>query len=98
MQTAQTILEQLGGNRFVAMTGATLFVGSDDSLMFALPARFAKDGINKVRVTLNDSDLYDVTFFRIIGTKVAKIAEDFGVYADMLAQTFTARTGLDTRL
>ena len=96
---AQTILSQLGGRKFIAMTGAKSFVGGSDMLMFALPARFAKDGINKVRITLTPADEYKVEFMKIIGTKPVKtIAEVDGVYADNLQRIFTSHTGLDTRL
>jgi hypothetical protein len=32
LTVANTILEQLGGGRFIAMTGAKSFVGGEDSL------------------------------------------------------------------
>jgi hypothetical protein len=49
-----TILEQLGGNRFVAMTGANTFVGDEQarSLRFKISSRLATNGANLVRVTL----------------------------------------------
>lgn len=98
MQVAQTILQQLGGNRFAVMTGAKNFVGSDDALSFALPSNFARNGINRVRVTLQPSDTYTVTFFKIRGTKVAEIATRDDVYADSLQTVFKHVTGLDTHL
>jgi hypothetical protein len=36
MTVSQTILSELGGNRFIAMTGSKNFVGSDDALSFKL--------------------------------------------------------------
>jgi hypothetical protein len=98
LEVAQTILGQLGGGRFIAMTGARLFAGSADALSFRLPSNFAKDGINAVRIVLNVNDLYDVTFYRIRGTKVVTIAQDGGIFADMLIATFTERTGLSVTL
>lgn len=98
MTTANTILEQLGGGKFVAMTGAKSFVGSEDSLMFALPSRFAKNGINKVRVTLTAMDDYTVEFFSIRGINVKEKGKVEGVYAENLQTVFTQFTGLDTRL
>jgi hypothetical protein len=41
MTVARTILDQLGGARFVAMTGAREFVGSADSLTFKVSTRSA---------------------------------------------------------
>ena len=98
MQTAQAILEQLGGNKFVAMTGAKNFLGDDNSLMFALPARLAKHGINKVRITLNESDLYDIEFFKFHKLEVETISTTSFVYCDNLRMVFEETTGLRTSL
>jgi hypothetical protein len=98
-QVAQTILQQLGGNKFIAMTGAKSFVGGTDRLMFSLPANFAKGGINKVRITVTPADLYNVEFMKIRGVQSVKvIAEVDGVYAEDLRRIFTSETGLDTHL
>jgi hypothetical protein len=98
MNTANTILAQLGGNKFLAMTGAKHLMTGGNDLTFKLPSRFAKDGINCVRVTLNGMDLYDVEFMKIRGAKVSEVASVEMVYADQLAGIFTAKTGLDTAL
>lgn len=100
MQIAQTILAQLGGNRFIAMTGAKDFVGGDNALRFRLPARFAKDGITHVAVTLDGSDTYTVKAMKWQARKLemATVSEVSDVYADSLPRVFTSMTGLDTRL
>lgn len=99
MTTAQTILAQLGGNRFRAMTGADNFTGSADALTFSLP-RGAKNKANKVRVTLTPADLYTVEFFRL--ARRALVCETVGtvegVYADQLARVFETATGLRVSL
>ncbi|HDZ7083813.1 hypothetical protein [Escherichia coli] len=50
---ATEILKQLGGNRFIAMTGATKFAYFDENgecgLFFRLPSNFAMKGINLVK-------------------------------------------------
>ena len=99
MHVANTILGQLGGNRFVAMTGAKDLLGDESSLQFKLP-RGAKHGVNAVRVTLDPSDTYTVTFYKIgrRGLDVQVLAERTFVYAHALADVFTAETGLYTRL
>lgn len=101
-QTAQTILAQLGGGKFRAMTGAKDFLAIERGLQFGLPARFAKDGINKVRITLNDMDTYDVEFLacshRLGAHKVREVAKDEGVYCDMLGECFKRATGLEIKL
>ena len=49
--TAQIILAQLGGNRFLAMTGAKQLVDLGDGLQFSI-GRGAKNKANKVVVRL----------------------------------------------
>lgn len=97
MNVAQTILEQLGGNRFIAMTGAKQFVGGPDFLQFGI-GRGACNGVNKVRVTLGADDRYEVALYKIRGVNVREIFKYEGVYADRLAAVFTEGTGFDTRL
>jgi hypothetical protein len=100
LQVAKTILEQLGGNKFIAMTGAKNFIGSEDGLSFKLPGGggFCKNGINYVKIVLDPSDTYTMTFLRIRGTKVHDVAQHHGVYADMLQSMFTSETGLEVSL
>ena len=100
LTVANTILAQLGGNRFRAMTGAKNFVGSDDSLTFRLPGNpgFVKQGINCVRITLTPADLYRVEFLRVRGAKFGMKETREDVYADKLASVFREVTGLATNL
>ena len=95
---ADTILHQLGGSRFITMTGAKSFVGDDKMLMFSLPANFAKGGVNKVRITLQPDDLYTIEFFKIRGTNVKPIAKHEDVSVDRLRAVFADETGLRTSL
>ncbi len=97
-QVAETILAQLGGQRFIAMTGAKDFVGNDTMLMFALPGRMAKNKANKCRITLNPMDTYDLEFFRIRKLMLVVTETIAGVYAEDLQRVFTKATGLDTHL
>jgi len=103
VDVAKTILEQLGGGRFIAMTGAKNLIagaGEDRSLTFRLPK--SKDGINAVKITLDPSDTYTVRFFRIGDRRTAYAQTDKSVhediYADMLQELFTRVTGLYTHL
>lgn len=98
MQVAQTILQQLGGNRFAVMTGAKNFLGDESSLSFRLPSNFAKGGINAVKVKLTGLDLYDVSYLKVRGTSVATVAESSNLYAEDLARDFAAETGLTLKL
>ncbi|QOX80901.1 hypothetical protein FY034_18035 (plasmid) [Trichlorobacter lovleyi] len=99
LTVANTILQQLGGNRFKIMTGAKDFIGDETSLMFRIPR--AKDGINKVRVTLDLAiDLYSVEFMRVNFKKYTfeTVHTSNQVYFDDLERVFTEHTGLYTRL
>ena len=96
---AETILQQLGGRRFVAMTGARQFLGGKNSLSFKLPGKnFCKGDINYVRIELTPMDVYDMVFCRIRGTNVTEIAKHEGIYNDQLRGIFTQETGLRTSL
>lgn len=92
---AETILEQLGGNRFRVMTGAKDFLGQSNSLRFRIPR---SNGITHVFIELTPNDDYTVTFFRVHGLTVTEVDKLEGVYCDMLQEVFTRATGLDTHL
>lgn len=97
MQIANTILAQLGGNRFTAMTGAKNLVGGASSLQFDI-GRGATNKANKVRVTLGADDLYTVEFFHYRALNLRTISKREGVYADNLREVFTSETGMETSL
>ena len=98
MTIAQTILQQLGGNKFIVMTGAKTLVAHENGLSFRLPTNFAKKKINYVKITLDANDLYTVEFIYIRGINMTAIVVHDDVYAEMLQELFTAETGLDTHL
>jgi hypothetical protein len=97
-QVAATILEQLGGRRFLAMTGAKQLLSFNEpglgGLQFKLPRRGAraKHGIDAVRITLDASDTYTVDFFK----GASKVRTIDGLYAEGLRRVFTEVTGLET--
>ena len=93
---AQTILAQLGGNRFLAMTGAKQLCDLGDGIMFNLP-RGAKNKANKVAIRL-DGDLYTVDFFSGRGVSITSRGTFDMIYGDRLAALFTEQTGFDTHL
>ena len=99
LRIAKTILAQLGGNRFIVMTGAKQFVAIEQGLMFTLPARLAKLGINKVRVELAASDTYTMTALKVNARQgdAIEVLQESGVYCDQLEQTFEDLTGVYTR-
>ena len=95
MTVANTILAQLGGQRFLAMTDAKFLLAHASALSFQLPSNFAKNGINRVRIDLTPQDLYDVTFSRARGIKIFYQSKVEEVYCDQLREVFTEITGLD---
>lgn len=98
MQVANTILQQLGGNRFLVMTGAKNLLGDEKSLHFKVGRNDAK--VTHVRITFNGLDLYDVEFFRVAqrGLKVETLSSEHNVHVENLRDVFTAGTGLATSL
>ena len=101
MIVSTTILDQLGGNRFIVMTGAKNFIGSDNALSFKIGKNNSK--ANCVRIELTVMDTYTITFRQVrksleIGFKLKEIKKVEGVYNDSLQEIFTEVTGLDTHL
>ena len=94
--TAIEILKQLGGNRFIMMTGAKNLSCDNTSMSFKIMRNDA--GITHVKIKLNALDLYDMTFYSIRGASFKVKAEASGIYNDMLQEVFTSHTGLYTSL
>ena len=99
LEVANTILQQLGGNRFIVMTGAKQFVAIEQGLMFMLPARLAKLGINKVRVELDASDTYTMTTLKVNARRntAIEVQRETLTHCDRLEATFEGMTGVYTR-
>lgn len=98
---SQTILQQLGGQRFIAMTGAKNFIDHGKGLSFKIGRNCKR--VNCVRITLNVLDLYNVEFLNInLGRKnsewIKTVSEICNIDADNLQGIFTANTGMDTHL
>lgn len=97
---AEGILEQLGGQKFLAMTAATKLLSFSEpghgGLQFKLPRRGAraKLGIDAVRITLELSDTYTMDFFK----GMEKVRSIGSLYSDDLRRVFTEVTGLETSL
>lgn len=97
MSVAKTILNQLGGNKFLVMTGAKHLFDLGNGLQFKLP-NFAGVRINAVRITLDPSDTYSVEFGRVRGSTYSKLSEHNEIYADSLVSLLERETGLATSL
>ena len=97
MTVAKTILEQLGGNKFVAMTGAKNFMGFENGLVMKIGRNSSNS--NYLKITLNSMDTYDMEFAKLtrMGEKKS-VRMVYNVYNDMLASVFTEHTGMYTKL
>jgi formate-dependent phosphoribosylglycinamide formyltransferase (GAR transformylase) len=91
---ATTIAQQLGGNKFIAMTGASFMADGNTLIVKFKGSRIA----NIMYVTLNSMDLYDVKICKYRGLNVKVIKEVEGAYNDMLCPIFEQTTGLRTKL
>lgn len=95
---ADTILAQLGGSRFIVMTGSKNFMhDAEGALSFHYPKRKGFK-VSAVKIRLNAMDTYDVTFTDMRRNMTTETKEVPGVYFDQLQAVFTAETGLVTRL
>jgi len=95
-QQAAIILKQLGGQRFIAMTGAKNLVCDEKGITF----KFMKNAIGAkwCTINLNSLDLYDMTFKSIKKNELIILKEINNLYDDMIESAFSNITGLATRL
>ena len=97
MSVAITILNQLGGNKFRVMTGAKNFMDHGNALSMRIGRNSSNS--NYLKITLNDSDLYDVRFSKVTKMGEEKSVREFNdVYNDMLVEIFESHTGMYTSL
>ena len=93
---AGELIKQLGGNRFIAMTGAKNFVVGPKGAGFKIGKN--SKGINYVRIDLDGRDLYNMEFIQARGGNMKIKAKEKGVYFDQLRKLFTKNTGMYTTL
>lgn len=62
-EIANIILQQLGGNKFIAMTGAKQFVAIDRGIRFRIGRNATRT--NMMRITLRGDDTYKMEFIHI---------------------------------
>lgn len=98
---AKTILQQIGGRRFAAMTGSRDFLDMGNGLRMSLARN--KTSANRLDIIYDaGADLYNMRFYRktfskkTFECKTKDIAKHEGVYCDMLEDIFTMVTGLYT--
>lgn len=92
---AGTILNQLGGRRFVAMTGAHSILNLGNGLQVKFKG---SKRANVMRVELLECDLYTVRFYKMKGIDCPMVDEYALVHAESLQTVFTRATGLYTSL
>lgn len=95
---SETIFKQLGGNGFIAMTGATYLVASERGLSMRLPQRSTKNRCTHVTIKLNARDLYDVEYFKMVKFEMIQIQKFEDISVSDLRNNFTQTTGLFTSL
>ena len=98
-QIAVTILQQIGGRRFAAMTGSHDFINLGNGLRMSLSRN--KTSANRLEILYDEgADLYNMRFYRrTFSTKTCEVkTKDImtyeGIYCDMLEVIFTDVTGL----
>ena len=94
----QTIVQQLGGagilRMFIGLKGLVM-EDLGTTLVFPLPKH--KGAVNRVRITLNGKDLYDMEFIRFRAGKAKVISTSNDVFAEDLRSRFEEGTGLYIR-
>ena len=95
---AETILAQLGGNKFLVMTGSKNLLNGGNYLQFDL-GRGAINKATKCRIELRD-DVYQMTFYKWNRKALTAdvVREHAHIYADDLRAVFERATGFYTSL
>ena len=90
---AKTILQQIGGKRFTAMTGSRDFIDMGNGLRMSLARN--KTSANRLDIIYDEgADLYNMRFYRrtfskkTFECKTKDIAVHEGIYFDMLEEMF----------
>lgn len=100
-QIINTMLMQLGGNRFFVMTGTKpqyKDLSKDPLLAFKLARNNSKANYMKLTY-IQGLDTYKLEFVRIHGMNEPKTIQEFeGLHAEDLQRVFTEVTGLNTHL
>lgn len=95
---AATILNQIGGNKFLVMTGAKNLMADENALTMRLPGTMTHNRINYLKITLDPSDTYTMEFGKIRGLNYTVIETAEDIYCDMLRDVFESTTGLLTSM
>ena len=69
MRIADIILQQLGGNKFLVMTGAKNLVADGNTLRMTLPKNCSR--ANRLYITLDADDTYTMRFFKYTASRIS---------------------------
>jgi len=95
---AATIVQQLGGGRKLQIfIGLKQLINERNGVTLVFPKPKHRGAVNRVRITLNGKDLYDMEFIRTHGRSVKVVKEFNDVYAEDLKDRFEEGTGLYIR-
>ena len=96
-EVAQTIINQIGGQKMFRMIGVKKVGIGLNSITLHFVAK-ALQGINKINVTLDPSDTYTVKFYRstVKGDNLKYEIND--IYCDQLIELIENKTGLSLRM
>ena len=95
---ATEILRQLGGHRFLAMTGAKImsfYVLDEKRKWPGLLIHFPIGKIKRIKIALAPCDTYTLQFMNAKGTLLNELDD---VYADVLQRVISDHTGLALHL
>lgn len=94
MTVVQSIAQQLGGNKFQSMTGATMYA-NESKLMVKFKGSKNSNCMN-IEYMLDDT--YTMTFYKLRGTDAKIVAQYADVCCNQLASIFEMVTSLKTNL
>lgn len=107
-EVTATILNQLGGRKFVAMTGSKNFTFEgisehNKNINLRMDLSTNKSGANRLEIHLMTDDTYTMKFYKLsfknrCEAVISKEQTFDGVYCDMLQSIFTQVTGMHTSL
>lgn len=107
-QIFSDMLSQLGGRKFVVMTGSKNFMSADiteanKNAWLRMDLSRNKSGANRLKIILNYDDTYTMYFYKqqiknFVDCVITHEKKYEGIYADMLQEIFTQHTGLYTYL
>lgn len=96
IEIGQTIIQQIGGRAFYMLGQRGPIVITDNGIQFGIGRNEKR--VNKIRVTLNGLDLYDVEFYNVRRCDWKKVSEETNIYFDQLHAAIERNTGMYTSL